>query len=319
MQNGVANMDKRSKKTNQMGKIHRYSYEIRAIFVRIWSKFHNAPIFTHSHSREICTKLVRISYAFNVNFVHFGNKESKQTSKHTLPSHGHVIDHALPFEHLGNCHAGAAFARCHSVLGCTGGATPEMAKWISDSASTLSPLQTSSWCTLPTKKSMHFSPTSMTARLEAGADREGKVGWKGQVGGPAGTASGASAKRVWATPPSHNPTLPTAAFPNHNTWFTLGKSWLDKSPETSRAFIWGGGVQVSGVRLVVVVLGIGGPQVKKSTLQPILGVKGGGQPVVAAGGNHEQHPPPLQLNGVPARLSRLSQGRPRLHRHLVVL
>ena len=43
---------------------------------------------------------------------------------------------------------------------------------------------------LATKKSMHCSPTSMTARSEAGADRERKVGWKEQVGGPAGTASG---------------------------------------------------------------------------------------------------------------------------------
>ena len=63
-----------------------------------------------------------------------------------------------------------------------------MAKWISDSASTLSPLQTSIRCTLPTKKSMHYSPTSMTARSELGAERERKVGWKGQVGGPAETA-----------------------------------------------------------------------------------------------------------------------------------
>ena len=39
---------------------------------------------------------------------------------------------------------------------------PVMAKWISDSASALSPLQTSSWCTLPTKNNMHCSPTSMT-------------------------------------------------------------------------------------------------------------------------------------------------------------
>ena len=48
--------------------------------------------------------------------------------------------------------------------------------------------------------------------------------------------------------------------------------------------------------------GVGGPQVKKSPLQPILGVRGGGQPMVAAVGHHQQHVPPLQLNGVPARL-----------------
>ena len=74
-----------------------------------------------------------------------------------------------------------------------------------------------------------------------------------------------------------------------------------------------------GVGLVVAVPGVGGPQVKKSPLQPILGVGGGGQPMVAAGGHHQQQVPPLQLNGVPARLPRLPQGRPLLHRQLVVL
>ena len=63
-----------------------------------------------------------------------------------------------------------------------------MAKSISDSASALSPLQISIWCTLPTKKSMHCSATLMTARSELEAERERKVGWKGHVGGPAGTA-----------------------------------------------------------------------------------------------------------------------------------
>ena len=83
-----------------------------------------------------------------MNFVQFANIQSKQTSKHTLQSQGHVIAHAPAFEHLGDSHAGAVFARCHSVVGLPGGATPDMAKWIPDSASTLSPLQTSSWCTL---------------------------------------------------------------------------------------------------------------------------------------------------------------------------
>ena len=58
---------------------------------------------------------------------------------------------------------------------------------------------------------------------------------------------------------------------------------------------------------------------KKSPVQPILGVGEGGQPMVAAGGRHQQHVPPLQLNGVPARFPRLPQGRTRLHHHLVVL
>ena len=78
-----------------------------------------------------------------MNFVQFAIKESKHTSKHTLQSHGHVIDHALAFEHLGDRNAGAVLTRYQSVVGRTGGATPDMAKWISDSASTLSPLQIS--------------------------------------------------------------------------------------------------------------------------------------------------------------------------------
>ena len=40
--------------------------------------------------------------------------------------------------------------------------------------------------------------------------------------------------------------------------------------------------------------------------------------MVAAGGHHQQHVTPLQLNGVPARLPRLPQGRPCLHRTLSV-
>ena len=194
---------------------------------------------------------------------------------------------------------------------------PVMAKWIFDSASALSPLQTSSFRTVPTKKSMQCSPTSMTARSEAGADRERKVGWKGQVGGPAGTDSGGSAKRAWAASPSHNPTLPTAPFPTHNTWSTLGVP-AGQIPSNvqgllgrggSRWWCWAGGVCARDR----------GSTSSKDPLQPILGVGEGRQPMVAAGGRHQQHVPPLQLNGVPARLPGLPQGRPRLHRHLVVL
>ena len=125
-----------------------------------------------------------------MNFVQFANKQSKHTSKHTLHSHGHVMLHAPVFAHLGDRHAGAVFTRCHGVVGRSGGAMPVMAKWISNSASALSPLHTSSWCTLPTNNSMHCSLTSMTARSKAGADQERKVGWKGEVGGLAGTDSG---------------------------------------------------------------------------------------------------------------------------------
>ena len=217
-------------KKKKLDEIHRNSYEIRANF-----KF---PEYSH---KFIHVKFVRISYEFHVNFVQFANKQSPHTSKHTLHSHGHVMDHAPVFAHLGDRHAGAVFARCHSVVGRSGGAMPVVAKWISNSASALSPLHTSSWCTLPTKNSMHCSPTSMTARSEAGADRERKVGWKGQVEGLAGTDSGGSAKRAWAASPSHNPTLLTALFPTHNTWSTQGKSQLDKSPATSKASFGGVG------------------------------------------------------------------------------
>ena len=41
--------------------------------------------------------------------------------------------------------------------------------------------------------------------------------------------------------------------------------------------------------------------------------------MVAAGGHHQQHVPPLQPNGVPSHLPRIPQGGPRLHRHLVLL
>ena len=204
------------------------------------------------------------------------------------------------------------------MVGRTGGATPDIAKWISDSASTLSPLQMSIWCTLHTKKRMLGSAISMTARLELRAERERKVGWKGQVGGPAGTASGASAKRASAAHPSHNPTLPTTPFPPQHL-VHAGQVPAGQIPNNGRGLMGAAGVQVLGVGLLVAVLGVRGPQVKKSPLQPILGVGGGRHPMVAAGGHHQQHVPPLHVNGVPSHLPRIPQGRPRLHRHLVVL
>ena len=94
---------------------------------------------------------------------------------------------------------------------------------------------------------------------------------------------------------------------------------MGQIPSNVRGLLGGGGVQVCGVGLVVFVSGVGGPQVKKSPVQPILGVEEGRQPMVAARGHHQQHAPPMQLNGVPARLPRLPQGRPRLHRHIAVL
>ena len=141
----------------------RISYEFHTIFTfpEYSHKFIHAKFVRNWY--EIRMNFVRISYEFHVNFVQFANKQSKHTSKHTLHSHGQVMLHAPVFAHLGNRHVGTVFTRCHSVVGRNGGAMPVMAKWISDSASTLSPLQTSSWCTLPTKNSMHCSPTSMTS------------------------------------------------------------------------------------------------------------------------------------------------------------
>ena len=79
-----------------------------------------------------------------MNFVQFANTQSKHTSKHTLHLHWQVMLHAPVLAHLGDRHAGTVFTGCHSVVGRPGGAMPEMAKWISDSASTSPPLQTSS-------------------------------------------------------------------------------------------------------------------------------------------------------------------------------
>ena len=210
-------------------------------------------------------KFVQNLYEFHVNFVQFGNKESKHTSKHTLQSHGHVIDHSPAFIRPGDRHAGAVLSRCHSVVRLTGGATPDMAKWISDSASTLSALRIPIRCTLPTKTSMLCSAISMTARSELMAERESKVGWKGHVGGPVGTPRGRQ-RRGSGEHPSHNPTFQTTPFPTHNTWSTLGKSQVDNLPATARVSWAGGGggaVHVRGVGLVVAVPGVGGPQVKK--------------------------------------------------------
>ena len=60
------------------------------------------------------------------------------------------------------------------MVGRTTGTTPEMAKWISGSASVLSPLQISMWCTVPTKKRTLRSAISLTARSVAGAEQERK-------------------------------------------------------------------------------------------------------------------------------------------------
>ena len=130
---GGADMKQCNNKTKNLDEIHRNSYEfdkntyeIRTSFVRISYEFHIASIFTQIHSREMRAKFVRISYE-HLNFVQFSTKQSKHTRKHTLHSHGHVIAHAPDFVHLSDRHVGAVFARCHSVVGRSGGAMPVMA------------------------------------------------------------------------------------------------------------------------------------------------------------------------------------------------
>ena len=89
-------------------------------FTQIHVKFvqisHN---LLYSHP-VIHVKFVRISYQFQVSFVRFGNEGGKHTSKHTLQSHGHVIDHAPAFKHfLGHANCPPPYAgwapRGHTV------------------------------------------------------------------------------------------------------------------------------------------------------------------------------------------------------------
>ena len=202
--------------------------------------------------------LVRISHEFQKIFVQFANTQSKHTSKHPLHAHGQVNLHAPVFAHLGNRHAGTVFTRCQSVVGRTRGAMPVMAKWISDSASTLSPLQTSSWCTLPTKNSMHCSPTSMTALRGACWDRLGGVREEGLGSLP--------------LPQPHPPNRP---LPNPQHLVHAGAVPAGQIPSYVQGLFGGDGVQVCGVGLVLFVSGVGGPQVKNSPLckvfvQPIF-------------------------------------------------
>ena len=254
-----------------------------------------------------------------MNFVQFANTQSKHTSKHTLQSHGQVMLHAPVLAHLGDRHAGTVFTRCHSVVGRPGGAMPDKAKWISDSASTSPPFTTSSWCTLPRKNSMHWGLTSMTAR----SGGRGRPGDEGGVEGAGGRACRERLRGVGeqglGSLPLPQPHPPNRPLPHPQHLVHAGEVPAGQIPSNVQGLLGGDGVQVCGVGLVVFVSRVGGPQVKKSPLQPILGVGVGRQSMMAAGGHHQQHVPPMQLNGVLARLPRLPQGRPRLHRHLVVL
>ena len=66
-------MEQRKNKTNKLDELHRNSYEFRT----------NFTVSQYSHT-FIHVKFVRISYQFHVTFVQFANKQSKDTSKHTL-------------------------------------------------------------------------------------------------------------------------------------------------------------------------------------------------------------------------------------------
>ena len=300
MEKWGAKMEQCNNKMNKLDEIHRNAYEIRTNFLRISYKL----LCSHP---GIHVKFVRISYEFHVNFVKFGNKLSKHTSKHTLQTHGHAIHHAPAFVHLRDRHGGVVFSRCHNVVSCTGGATPDMAKWIPDSTLTLHPLQISIWCTLPMKKSMLCSAISMTARSELGAERERKVGWRGQVGGAGRDRLGGVCKEGLGSTPLPQPHPPNHPLPHPQHVVHAEEVPAGKIASKGQGLLGGGGVQVRGVGLVVAVPGVTGPHIKKSPWQPILGVGEGRQPMVAAGGRHQQHVPPLQLNGVPASLPRLPQ------------
>ena len=139
-----------------------------------------------------------------------------------------------------SCPNRAQNERCHSVVGRPGGAMPDKAKWISDSASTSSPLQTSSRCTLPTKNSMHCSPTSMTVRSEAGADREMKVGWKGQVGGPAGTVWGRVGEEGLGSLPLPQLHPPNRPLPHPQHLVHTGEVPAGQIPSNVQGLVGGG-------------------------------------------------------------------------------
>ena len=220
-------------------------------FVRNSYEFHTNftfPEYSHKfihvkfvrNSYEIGTNFVRISYEFHVNFVQFANTQSKHTSRHTLHSHGQVMLHAPVFAHFGDRHTGTVFTRCHSVVCRPGGGNAGHGEVDLRLRIDIVPL-----AGLQLVHAAHEEQHALLADLDdgevgAGADREMKVGWKGQVGGPAGTVWGGSAKRAWAASPSHNPTLPTAPFPTHNTWSTLGQSQLDKSLANVQGLLGGG-------------------------------------------------------------------------------
>ena len=130
---------------------------------------------------------------------------------------------------------------CHNVVGRTGGEMPDTVRYVDLRLR----MDIVPHADVDVVHALHEEEHALLGDLH---DREvgarGRAGEEGGVEGAGartgGTASWAVVKRAWAAPPSHNPTLPTAPFPTHNTCFTLGKSQPDKSQATSKAS-WGGG------------------------------------------------------------------------------
>ena len=86
--------------------------QIRVKFVRklydLPTNFTEPSMFTYLPSIFVRTKFIRSSYKFCANFLQFGHEASKHPFKHTLQSHGQVIDHAPALEHL----AAATLGQC---------------------------------------------------------------------------------------------------------------------------------------------------------------------------------------------------------------
>ena len=218
-------------KRSKLDEIHRNSYEIRTKFVR----FHISRKFTQIYSREICTNFVRFS------------REFRPICQYTRQTHKQA--------HLAVAWAGDApcpgpralgrpprWDRVHQVpqrgrptRGGNAG-QGEVGLRLRVDIAPLGDLQL--------VHAAHEEQHALGADLNDGeVGGRGRPGDEGGVEGAGGGACrerlGGSAKRAWAASPSHNPTLPTAPFPTHNTWSTLGRSQLDKSPATSRASLGG--------------------------------------------------------------------------------
>ena len=124
----------------------------------------------------------------------------------------------------------------------------------------------------------------------------------GRGGGGADEATSGVREQGLGSIPFPQPHPPNCPLPEPQHLVHAGAVPTRQVPSNSQGLEGRSGVQVGGVGLVVAVLGVGGPQVKKGPLQPISVARDGGHPMVAAGGHHQQHVPPLQLNSVPSHL-----------------